>query len=1319
MKRLGVWLFFVLVVCSAFAQDLPQPDWQRMSIADATPVEPDRPFWIDATPIFDEMAQDAARRFKPVVRRTPVKDGVPIGGEETFWAMNIATKQFEQVTAILKRIGKTCYLYVEKGQELEDATIDAILHQFDDTIYPADTSTFGSEPKPGIDGDDRVTLLLLDIKDGWEPGKGYVGGYFFPLNEYSVKDFPQSNEREMIYLDLNPSNPKEKFYMGVVAHEFQHLIHFNQDPKETKWINEGGSQYAFKVCGFGHPNQIMSFARTPDSSVTDWKNTITDYGCVYLFFYYLYTKYPGLTGPLSLLVSGNKLQGIESIDDALAKAGYKTSFATIWADWSVANTLSDTYPNEGKWGYDESLPAKVWHRSVDPRQAPVAIKDTVQPWATDYLKVEGRPFWSPAFPTVADIICISLNEPGFVIWNVNDGVLPPKDLWPPDTREFEPGKTLLTRCAGTYPLFKFGPVLDKGISKLNFSLFNPEYVGTDHGQITITAQEPNLMPMEGSVKIEFAAKKGAIFGPKEAPLVRLLTQACSTKVTEFPLDKDWKGSKTINGVGTDMNFLTLLVGNTAKKPIEYEATFTLNPQPPALRSLLAGLDRGRQLLDTMDPLLKEGKPGLDPLYQATTKQVEEITRAAADLLDPARSADAAANAKTLAEAGARPAYEPLFRLVAERRAFAAGHGEPWDPSVSETIDQLLKSRPTPDRESAAPATLGDDTDTSHTNIQYLCNKKQELIHSLTHLKIDPQFLEGQILQMYKLLQLSLNLPNIPLPQGLGIVDYDEAAAQSWIDQLRTGGEPEPEIKEALKRLTLFEDLVEGLYNNNLLMAEDFGFCLYEAVRLVLTGRATLVSIANGLADVPIVGTITQKVVKLIIGKSIGVITRVTNLVAVKLKPPYSTIVPIVVQVGGSIAAHFLKAPATEENSWMMPWAARTATKYALVSIPKIGYVAKTQPFIETAVSTAVKGDFTGTTEEAKKRLLDDGDPAAAASLFEAWLAKVAKKHAFTLKEVEAAKIAKAVAQIAGYASLIDPTNISKVVGIVAVTFSGGALVHGMTNTMIEFCRTRGQLDDGLHLAFHPDQPLPATKSLQPRVKVPSGKLGSTLRLLGTMKAEYAGLVGQAKEAFAAKDTKALTQLTEELVGFEEAFEPSDRLWALTCEAALAGSAKEATLDGLTDQAITADLARADLVAALLPAAAGQLPAAGFPTRADAAVAAVNEHLGQCAQVLAKSDDEELAPRVGLTQVKVEAKQSGWLISAVATLVGPDPAEISFTLYGAPDTVIKRAPQPQKLNPWDSVAVEWYLEGSTQAGCPVTIAVEAPGLLPGSELAVLP
>ena len=66
-------------------------------------------------------------------------------------------------------------------------------------IYPSDTSNFGSEPNPGIDNDPMITILLLNIRDGFNGSGSFTAGYFDPGNEYPLSAYPYSNQREMFY----------------------------------------------------------------------------------------------------------------------------------------------------------------------------------------------------------------------------------------------------------------------------------------------------------------------------------------------------------------------------------------------------------------------------------------------------------------------------------------------------------------------------------------------------------------------------------------------------------------------------------------------------------------------------------------------------------------------------------------------------------------------------------------------------------------------------------------------------------------------------------------------------------------------------------------------------------------------------------------------------------------------------------------------------------------------------------------------------------------------------------------------------------------
>lgn len=329
--------------------------------------------WIDGTHLFDEEVRKLVKTVKletisDRAKRTGKirleRKSYSIGHKEVFWTKNIKTDKYDRTSAILKAIGKNCYIFLEEGKTISKEAIENIKNKFDNTIYPINTSTFGSEWKPGVDGDNRITLLLFDIKDGYTGNGGYIAGYFFAGDEYLNSEMSshstiKSNEREMFYLDIEPCNPEKEDYMKVIAHEFQHMIHFHQDPSEYTWVNEACSQIAPYLCGFGHAPQISDFKKTPDNSLTAWsrKQMLANYGQVYLWNYYIYNRF--LKNNLQTeeffrkLVSSQE-QGIKGYNSALEKVG--TSFSGTFHKFAKANFLnSKTIGKDGEYYYDDSL----------------------------------------------------------------------------------------------------------------------------------------------------------------------------------------------------------------------------------------------------------------------------------------------------------------------------------------------------------------------------------------------------------------------------------------------------------------------------------------------------------------------------------------------------------------------------------------------------------------------------------------------------------------------------------------------------------------------------------------------------------------------------------------------------------------------------------------------------------------------------------------------------------------------------------------------------------------------------------------------------
>src|SRR3989338_4222702 len=124
------------------------------------------------------------------------------------------------MTATLRHIGVNAYFYVDDehwdtlglpGRQNLMSSIGELSSEFDATIYPTQTAFWGQEPRPGVDGDNRMTVLLEQLKSG-------NGGYFSTSNGYSKTSAPDSNEREMgVIIVESVSSRYTKIFL---AHEF-------------------------------------------------------------------------------------------------------------------------------------------------------------------------------------------------------------------------------------------------------------------------------------------------------------------------------------------------------------------------------------------------------------------------------------------------------------------------------------------------------------------------------------------------------------------------------------------------------------------------------------------------------------------------------------------------------------------------------------------------------------------------------------------------------------------------------------------------------------------------------------------------------------------------------------------------------------------------------------------------------------------------------------------------------------------------------------------------------------------------------------------
>jgi peptidoglycan hydrolase-like protein with peptidoglycan-binding domain len=259
-----------------------------------------------------------------------------------------------QIQSTLVKIGAKLYFYVEKpwwdlqtqDKQAEILTdLNNLSAEFDSKIYPTLTSVFGSEWNPGIDKDQRITVLFESMNSA-------EGGYFREADEYDKLQLPDSNEREMLYLSVsNIIDPNLKIVLG---HEFTHLITFNQKNKilgveEDTWLNEARADYSSSILGYDNnyygsnlQQRVKDFIDNPSDSITDWNGTKYDYASVDLFTQYLVDHYGKNILSDSLK---SKSVGIESINAALSKEGAKENFAQVFANWIITLAVNDCSQN--------------------------------------------------------------------------------------------------------------------------------------------------------------------------------------------------------------------------------------------------------------------------------------------------------------------------------------------------------------------------------------------------------------------------------------------------------------------------------------------------------------------------------------------------------------------------------------------------------------------------------------------------------------------------------------------------------------------------------------------------------------------------------------------------------------------------------------------------------------------------------------------------------------------------------------------------------------------------------------------------------------
>jgi len=222
-----------------------------------------------------------------------------------FWAVNFKNDRYYRVNAELITEGKYCTIWAEKGSGIYRARAEGIAKEFDENIYNQMLDAFGIQKNfiyEGeviahntlelanwiADGDGKLCILLLDIKDGYKAGtnNSYIAGYFWMEDFF---DRPNSNKRNIIYIDTYPGLPGIPESNRTLAHELQHMMNFvnryaiSWDDENfdfsyphlmDTWIDEGLSGIAESIySGLPHPEyEIEWFNLDPTGHISKGNN---------------------------------------------------------------------------------------------------------------------------------------------------------------------------------------------------------------------------------------------------------------------------------------------------------------------------------------------------------------------------------------------------------------------------------------------------------------------------------------------------------------------------------------------------------------------------------------------------------------------------------------------------------------------------------------------------------------------------------------------------------------------------------------------------------------------------------------------------------------------------------------------------------------------------------------------------------------------------------------------------------------------------------------------------------------------------------------
>ena len=358
------------------------------------------------------------RGLDPNTPRTVNPNGspdYPLGTRRLFHVSNVDTDEQFDIYATLEYKTDHVYMWVEEGVNFDRNRLQQAADLFEQSTYTTNRSFFGSEWSPGVDNDPHLSILHAR-------GLGSsVAGYYSSADEFVSAVREDSNEMEMFYIHAGNVTINDDFYNGVLAHEFQHMIHWYNDRNEDTWLNEGFSELAAYLNGFDPGGSDYAYARQPDTQLNSWPegpgSAGANYGAAYLFTSYFLDRF-GADATQALVAHDEN--GFAAVDAVLQDLNTGMTHQDFFANWVIANFLDEPDLYDGRYGYRNIDPPSLrTDISYSASQFPISRDSTVSQYGVDYVEINGdRPLtFDFTGSTLIGLINATAHSGDYLFWS--------------------------------------------------------------------------------------------------------------------------------------------------------------------------------------------------------------------------------------------------------------------------------------------------------------------------------------------------------------------------------------------------------------------------------------------------------------------------------------------------------------------------------------------------------------------------------------------------------------------------------------------------------------------------------------------------------------------------------------------------------------------------------------------------------------------------------------------------------------------------------------------------------------------------------------